>query len=60
MPNYEYAHEISEEIQREGFNALKIFKVFYSEESITINKRSYPNFLTYFKASISHKDLEIG
>ena len=36
-----------------------MFKLFYGDSEIVVNKRTYPNFLTYIKNTINHKDLDV-
>ena len=59
MNNFAYSEAASLEMEKQGFNALKIFKVFYGDSEIVINKRTYPSFLHYIKNTIAHKDLDI-
>lgn len=59
LPVFSYAEAVKTEIDKEGFSALKLFKIFYGESEIVINKRTHPNFLSYMKGLLNHKDLEI-
>lgn len=60
MAKFSYSDHAHFELTKEGLNAYQIFKIFYSDSEILMNRRKYPNFLLYFKEVLGHKDVEVS
>jgi hypothetical protein len=58
LAKFNYTETSKFEINKEGYNAYQIFKIFYGNNEIVLNKKKYTNFGLYLKSLMNHKDVE--